>query len=130
MATVTEVAEQGISGSKSKNKASDEPIMKEDKLLQPASRRVRDAAEALLTCIMEQVDFFPSVAGPESVSSLLDESTLLKLCNCQNGEVLPMSEAVQSFRFFVVDNSTILSILEEPLGNEQEPQPTVSNRGQ
>ncbi len=49
-----EVAEQGISGTKSQPKASDEPIMKEDKVLSPASRRVREAAEALLSCIMEQ----------------------------------------------------------------------------
>ncbi len=53
--TVMEVTEQGISGTKSCAKASDEPVMKEDKVLAPASRRVREAAEALLSCIMEQV---------------------------------------------------------------------------
>ncbi len=53
--TVTEVTEQGISGSKSRGKAQEEPIMKEDKVLSPASRRVREAAEALLSSIMEQV---------------------------------------------------------------------------
>jgi hypothetical protein len=127
IATVMEVVEQGISGSKSKNKASDEPVFKEDKFLSPASRRVRDAAESLLTCILEQVDYFPSACGAESISSLLDEVSLLQHCNTLNpDEMLPMSEAVQNFRYFVVDNSTVLAILEEPLGNAQEPQPTVS----
>jgi hypothetical protein len=50
-----EVVELGISGSKSKNKASDDPVYKDDKPLLPASRRVRDAAESLLTVILEQV---------------------------------------------------------------------------
>ena len=50
-----EVAELGISGSKSQNKASDSPVMKEDKELSPASRRVRDAAEHLLSVVLEQV---------------------------------------------------------------------------
>merc|ERR1719166_878300 len=36
------------------------------------------------------------------------------------------AEAVQAFRYFVIDQSVILGILEEPLGNEQDPQPTVT----
>ena len=55
VSTVMEVVEHGISGSKSRNRASDEPIFKENKTLSPASRRVREAAEALLSCILEQV---------------------------------------------------------------------------
>ena len=94
-------------------------MLKEEKICNPASRRVRDAAEDLLSCILEQVDYFPSVCGAESLSSLLDEVSLLQHCNSLNGEILPMSEAVQNFRYFVVDNSTIMAILEEPLGNEQ-----------
>lgn len=101
-------------------------MLKEEKVCNPASRRVRDAAEDLLSCILEQVDYFPSACGAESLSSLLDEVSLLQHCNSLNGEILPMSEAVQNFRYFVVDNSTILAILEEPLGNEQDPQPTVT----
>lgn len=94
-------------------------MLKEEKVCNPASRRVRDAAEDLLSCILEQVDYFPSACGAESLSSLLDEVSLLQHCNSLNGEILPMSEAVQNFRYFVVDNSTIMAILEEPLGNEQ-----------
>ena len=73
--------------------------------------------------------------GAESLSTLLDESSLLRHCQTTSpvpGEprdrVVPMSEAVQSFRYFVIDNSTIAAVLEEPLGNDQEPQPTVSEQ--
>ena len=55
MSTVLEVVELGISGSKSQPKASDPPILKEDKSPLPASRRVRDAAESLLNLILEEV---------------------------------------------------------------------------
>ena len=44
-----------FSGSKSQQKTSSPAVMKEDKLLNPASRRVKDAAENLLSLVMEQV---------------------------------------------------------------------------
>ena len=37
------------------NRASDPPKFKGNKELMPASMRVKDAAEALLTCIIDQV---------------------------------------------------------------------------
>lgn len=37
------------------NKASDTPKFKGEKDLMPASMRVKDAAEAVLTCIIDQV---------------------------------------------------------------------------
>ena len=55
LATVLEVVELGISGSKSQSRASDPPIFKEDKSPLPASRRVRDAAEGLLNLVLEEV---------------------------------------------------------------------------
>ena len=128
IATVMEVVEQGISGSKSRNKTNssspdDDPVYKENKVLNPASGRVKDAAEALLTCLLEQVDYFPSSCGAESISTLLDEASILRHCNALLGpdDIVPMSEAIQNYRYFVVDNSTILAVLEEPLGNDQEP---------
>ena len=42
-------------GSKSQQKASSTPVTKDEKALNPASRRVREAAENLLSVIMEQV---------------------------------------------------------------------------
>lgn len=53
-----EVAELGVSGTKSVGKPGEKIKMKEDKELKPASMRVRDAAENLLTCILEQVFFY------------------------------------------------------------------------
>jgi len=126
LATVVEVAELGVSGTKSQHRASDQPTMKEDKHLNPASRRVRDAAEHLLSVVMEQVGYFPSACGAESLSTLLDESSLVQQCNSWNGEVMSPRDALQAFRFFVIDQSVVVAVLEEPLGNDQEPQPTVT----
>ncbi|KAL3873490.1 hypothetical protein ACJMK2_036600, partial [Sinanodonta woodiana] len=103
------------------NKVSDPPVFKEDKRLMPASMRVKDAAEALLTCIIDQVGAFPPPCGPESLLSLLDEKSLLKYAK---GTGLP--EHGSPFRYFVLDNSIIIGLLEQPLGNHEDPLPTVT----
>ncbi|XP_052272276.1 ral GTPase-activating protein subunit beta-like isoform X2 [Dreissena polymorpha] len=141
---VLEVVELGISGSKSQrqtpntesvsmrldkdsksvymqNKASDPPKFKGDKDFQPASMRVKDAAEAVLTCIIDQVGAFPPPCGPESLFSLLDEKSLLKYAK---GTGLP--ENGSPFRYFVLENSIIIGLLEQPLGNYEDPLPTVT----
>ncbi|XP_017114995.1 ral GTPase-activating protein subunit beta isoform X11 [Drosophila elegans] len=125
--TVLEVVELGISGTKSQTKGTDIPKFKDEKELKPASMRVRDAAENLLTIILEQVGYFPSECGPESISSLLDELALMKHCNSMVPAAAASSEqAIAKFKYFVTENSTILALLEEPLGNDQDPQPTVT----
>ncbi|CAH1106390.1 unnamed protein product [Psylliodes chrysocephalus] len=126
LTTVLEVAELGISGTKSVGKPGEPIKMKEEKDLKPASMRVRDAAENLLTCILEQVSYFPSECGPESISSLLDELSLLKHCNSWPTKCNDQSAAVEKFRYFVTEGSVMLALLEEPLGNDQDPQPTVT----
>lgn len=121
--------------------------MKDEKESKPASMRVRDAAESLLDIILEkvvlyedrnvivnfgvkkidnsenfpnfQVGYFPSPCGPESCSSLLEEVSLLKLCNSWPGGNVDKNAACQKFKYFVVDNSILLALLEEPLGNDQ-----------
>uniref|UniRef100_A0A1A9UMW0 Rap-GAP domain-containing protein n=1 Tax=Glossina austeni TaxID=7395 RepID=A0A1A9UMW0_GLOAU len=116
--TVLEVVELGISGSKSVGKSGDIPKFKDEKELKPASMRVRDAAENLLTIILEQVGYFPSECGPESISSLLDEVALMKHCNSldtTNGSSITTEQAISKFKYFVTENSTILALLEEPL---------------
>ncbi|XP_055878983.1 ral GTPase-activating protein subunit beta-like isoform X3 [Biomphalaria glabrata] len=141
---VLEVVELGISGSKSqtktqemqtvkvkidkdsksvsmKNRASDPPKYKGSKELMPASMRVKDAAEALLTCIIDQVGAFPPPCGPESLFSLLDERSLLKFAK---GNALP--EQGSLFKYFVIDNSVIVGLMEQPLGNIEDPLPTVT----
>lgn len=113
------MAELGVSGTKSVGKPGENIQMKEEKELKPASMRVRDAAENLLTCILEQVGYFPSECGPESVSSLLDEVTLLQYCNSWPNNCTDQSTAVERFRYFVTEGSVMLALLEEPLGNDQ-----------
>lgn len=41
---------------------------------------------------------------------------------------MTQEQAVQKFKYFVTENSTILALLEEPLGNDQDPQPTVTRK--
>lgn len=55
MTTVLEVVELGVSGTKSVGKPGEPIKMKDEKELKPASMRVRDAADALLTILLEQV---------------------------------------------------------------------------
>lgn len=55
---------------------------------------------------------FPPPCGPESLFSLLDERSLLKYAK---GSALP--EQGSPFRYFVIDNSIIVGLLEQPLGN-------------
>ncbi|XP_066140830.1 ral GTPase-activating protein subunit beta isoform X3 [Euwallacea fornicatus] len=126
LTTVLEVCELGVSGSKSIGKPGEPIKMKEEKELKPASMRVRDAAENLLTCILEQVAYFPNECGPESTSSLLNETLLLRQCSSSKASYNDLSTAVEKFRYFVTEGSVMLALLEEPLGNDQDPQPTVT----
>ncbi|XP_034949716.1 ral GTPase-activating protein subunit beta isoform X2 [Chelonus insularis] len=126
LTTVFEVVELGISGSKSIGKPGEPIKMKHEKELKPASMRVRDAADALLTIILEQVGYFPSACGAQSLSSLLDEVSLLQHCNSNNSEKISRQTAVEHFRFFVAENATMLALLEDPLVSDKTPQPTVT----
>ncbi|KAG9352993.1 hypothetical protein JZ751_017569 [Albula glossodonta] len=116
---VLEIVELGISGSKSKT-GDQEVRYKGDKEHNPASMRVKDAAEATLSCIMQVLGAFPSPSGPASPCSLLNEDTLIKYSRLT-------STSRSNFRYFVLDNSVILAMLEQPLGNEQtDPCPSVT----
>jgi hypothetical protein len=124
--TVLEVVELGISGSKSIGKLGEPIKLKDEKEIKPVSMRVRDAAEILLTVLLEQVEYFPNECGIQSLSSLLDEEILVKHCNSYNACNFTQEQAVQKFRYFVTENSTIQAIFEEPLSNIQDPQPSVT----
>ncbi|KYM99990.1 Ral GTPase-activating protein subunit beta [Cyphomyrmex costatus] len=126
LTTVLEVVELGVSGTKSVGKPGEPVKMKDEKELKPASMRVRDAADALLTILLEQVGYFPSACGAQSLSSLLDEVSLLRHCNSWTGGRVARQAAVERFRYFVSENAIVLALLEEPLGNDQDPQPTVT----
>uniref|UniRef100_A0A1Q3FDF3 Putative ral gtpase-activating protein subunit beta n=1 Tax=Culex tarsalis TaxID=7177 RepID=A0A1Q3FDF3_CULTA len=128
LTTVLEVVELGISGSKSVGKPGEPVKHKDEKELKPASMRVRDAAENLLTLILEQIDYFPNECGKQSLSSLLDEVVLAKHSNTNDEDTseINQEQAIRKFKYFVTENSTILALFEEPLGNDQDPQPTVT----
>uniref|UniRef100_A0A8C7TMI7 Ral GTPase-activating protein subunit beta n=1 Tax=Oncorhynchus mykiss TaxID=8022 RepID=A0A8C7TMI7_ONCMY len=118
---VLEIVELGISGSKSKQEQ--EVRHKGEKEHNPASMRVKDAAEATLSCIMQVLGAFPSPSGPASTCSLLNEDTLIRYARLS-------ATGPSNFRYFVLDNSVILAMLEQPLGNEQsDPSVTVLIRG-
>lgn len=44
----------------------------------------------------------------------------------QHPYVEAAEQAVQKFRYFVTENSIILALLEEPLENDKDPQPTIT----
>ncbi|XP_011305025.1 ral GTPase-activating protein subunit beta isoform X2 [Fopius arisanus] len=126
LTTVLEVVELGVSGTKSIGKPGEPIKMKDEKELKPASMRVRDAADGLLTIVLEQVGYFPSACGAQSLSSLLDEVSILEHRLKEN---LSRSQAIERFRYFVAENATMLAILEETpenLGNSNDPHPTVT----
>lgn len=66
----------------------------------------------LLASIMQLLGAFPSPSGPASPCSLLNEETLIKYSRLT-------STSKNHFRYFVLDNSIILAMLEQPLGNDQ-----------
>ena len=65
--------------------------MKDKKISQPASRRVRDAAESLLCSLMEQVDFYTVHCGAESLSSTIGKSKVSFQISTLEGGWLPKS---------------------------------------
>ena len=99
------------------------PIMKDQKVAQPASRRVRDAAEGVLSSLMEQVDFYTVYCGAESLSSTIDEVSYVYL---SSGEMLTMLQASQNFRYYVLDNNILLGIFEDVSRNGYEQQAKVA----
>ncbi len=67
---------------------------------------------------MQVLGAFPSPSGPASPCSLLNEDTLIKYSRLT-------STSHSNFRYFVLDNSVILGMLEQPLGNEQSESDTL-----
>lgn len=61
---------------------------------------------------MQVLGAFPSPSGPASTCSLLNEDTLIRYARLS-------ATGASNFRYFVLDNSVILAMLEQPLGNEQ-----------
>ncbi|XP_077869075.1 ral GTPase-activating protein subunit beta-like [Saccoglossus kowalevskii] len=119
---VLEVVELGISGSKSQNKMSEPKIYKHDKEQKPASLRVREAAESVRGYIMDNLGYFPPPCGAEAVCSLLNEDSLLRYAKGKYA-----NDKSGSFNYFVLENKVLLAVLEQPLGSNQDPLPTVTS---
>ena len=102
-------------------KSADVLKMKHEKELKPVSLRVRDAAELLLTSLVEKVGNFPSPCGAHSTSCLLDEGSLLHQSpRGKESAHSSIDTAVKHFRYFAAsEGSILLSVLEQPLGNDQ-----------
>ncbi|XP_077434077.1 ral GTPase-activating protein subunit beta-like isoform X2 [Vanacampus margaritifer] len=98
------IVELGVSGSKSRQEV--EVRCRDQKELNPVSLRVKEAAEATLNCIMQV-----SGASP-SFESSLDEDTLIG-CSGMSDRIL------KKFRYFALDASVILGILEQDQGPKQ-----------
>ncbi|CAL8111145.1 unnamed protein product [Orchesella dallaii] len=118
--TVLEVVEFGISGTKSQGKPGEPVKLKNDKDLKPVSLRVRDAAEALLAVIFEQVGRYNPCSGVKA--SVIDEYVLLG----QTQGTIDKAAVINQFRYFVIDHSILIALHEEPLANDPEPQPTLT----
>lgn len=106
--TVMEVIELGISGSKSK--VGNSFTTKEFKQLKPASMRVREAAESLLSSLMNS--FSGEFQDNSNNNNLLDEPAVVKSYKIENNLPNP-EDSVKYFRYFVNDNSLLFSILKE-----------------
>lgn len=77
MTTVLEVVELGVSGTKSVGKPGEPIKMKDEKELKPASMRVRDAADALLTILLEQVcSKYKRYVNPRQYKLILEKRDL------------------------------------------------------
>ncbi|VEL24512.1 unnamed protein product, partial [Protopolystoma xenopodis] len=104
-------------------------VLKADKPMAPASRRVREAAEALLAVLMLHAGTFPGPLGPESTCSRLHETELVShleaargLVNGSVGQKSALGEEgndvwrhlATSFRYYWIEPGLIISILELP----------------
>ncbi|XP_032791568.2 ral GTPase-activating protein subunit beta isoform X2 [Daphnia magna] len=129
MNLILQVIELGISGSKSQTGKTGEILqLKHEKQLKPVSLRVRDAAEFLLTSLVEQVGNFPSPTGTDSLSCLLNEEDLLqKSYTPKTDSTKSPISAAQHFRYFAASEGTILlGVLEQSPGRTLDSDPMVT----
>ena len=92
-------------------KGSDILFKKHEKELKPVSLRVRDAAELLLTCLIEEIGNVPSSSSPDSSLRLLDEDIISRTSG-KDTRHCDFKLDMKPFRFFAASEGTIYSILE------------------
>ncbi len=95
-------------------------LMKSEKELRPASMRVKEAAESVLCFIMENSSNFLSQTTVEKVA----DSTRIQL----NEKILNelTNENIGKFKYFAIDGSLILAVLDKSLLNSPSYYPTVT----
>nr|CAH0103904.1 unnamed protein product [Daphnia galeata] len=126
---ILQVIELGISGSKSQTGKTGENVqLKHEKILKPVSLRVRDAAEFLLTSLVEQVGNFPSETGTGSPCCILNEEDLFNKSNLLKSDLKKSQlSAAQHFRYFAASEGTIIvGVLEQPSNKMLDSDPMVT----
>jgi len=81
------------------------------------SELIRESAEFVLLNLMNMLGNFPPASGPSRVSTLVSEEDVLVDILTKGGtEELPPSlvESKQYIRYFVMDNSMILTVIDRP----------------
>ncbi|XP_068598211.1 ral GTPase-activating protein subunit beta-like [Brachionichthys hirsutus] len=111
LSEVLEIVELGLSGSKSRQE--EDVRSKETKELNPTSQRVKEAAEETLSCVMQVSGVFPFLGN------LLDEAALINFCGLSNS-------SLKKFRYFVLESSVIVAMLEQPPGPKDPSCPSLT----
>ncbi|KAH3766730.1 rap/ran GTPase-activating protein [Pelomyxa schiedti] len=100
LATLIEVAVLGI------------PSLNQKNAKKKQSPAITDAAIATLLCCGNQLGAFPSPAGSERISaSITEEMILSRVCETSN---IPLSDAHQLVRYFMMDDNIIISFIDTP----------------
>ncbi|KPM11686.1 hypothetical protein QR98_0102590 [Sarcoptes scabiei] len=109
-----ELIELGISGTKSKKGEE----FKSDKILKPASLRVREAAELLLNTMMSRMEFSSGLRNRDDIIIDCDLNEL-KINEIFTKLKMKSASLLNNFRHFVVDNSILISIFDGEIDNEE-----------
>ncbi|XP_027205285.2 ral GTPase-activating protein subunit beta [Dermatophagoides pteronyssinus] len=103
--------ELGISGSKSSK--DDTKQFKCEKLIKPASLRVRDAAELFLATLMSQIKMDIEPNDNNIIPCDINEAKIAEhIFNIRSTDY-----SFNQFRYFIVENSLLISILDKQVGH-------------
>jgi len=74
---------------------------------------VNDSAVPTSCCVLFNCQgCFPPPCGPESLSTLLDEESMVRLCH---GPVNGPTDGGLQFQYYVTDGTTVIGLLEKSL---------------
>lgn len=107
-----ELIELGISGSKSKK---GDGGFRCEKEIHPASLRVKEAAELLLTTMMSKLELSSVNLNDNIIPCDLNETKIIELIFNSKSIEYPFNQ----FRYFVVENSLLISILDKQISHNE-----------